>query len=170
MEPGLELLKEAYSDSNWIRLNVIEPLIGDIDCPALTKEHARQGESCYIVFVTNQDSGNFGCIEESCKAFSTKTIEGHFVIKGPVTLGIIHSCAFRVADNAGTCSSHYRRHPGCCTGLSPVCAHMHSRSAPSKSGSSYIPGSDNLFLQWETILLPLRPSSTPGTVLCLRSY
>ena len=70
-----EQLKKEYLNSNWFRFNVVEPRIGDMDCPALAEDHGPRGQSCYIVFVTNRSPSDFGCIEERCIAFSVETIE-----------------------------------------------------------------------------------------------
>ena len=70
-----EQLKKEYLDSTWFRFNVVEPRIGDMDCPALAEDHGPRGQSCYIVFVTNRSPSDFGCIEERCIAFSVETIE-----------------------------------------------------------------------------------------------
>jgi len=72
---NLEQLKEEYLNSSWFRFNVVEPRIGDIECLALAEEYGPRGQSCYIVFVTNRGSGNYGCIEDHCVAFSAKTVE-----------------------------------------------------------------------------------------------
>jgi hypothetical protein len=71
----LEQLKEKYLDSSWLRRNVPEPRIGDIDCPADAEEYGLRGQSCYTIFVTNRGSGDFGCIEEGCVTFSAKSRE-----------------------------------------------------------------------------------------------
>ena len=70
-----EQLKEEYLGSTWFRFNLVEPRIGDMDCPAVVEEHWPRGQSCYIVFVTSRGPAHFGCIEERCLGFSTRTIE-----------------------------------------------------------------------------------------------
>jgi len=74
-KPVLEQLKEKYLNSSWFCFNIVEPRIGDPDCPALADEQGLRGQSCYIVFVINRGPRNFGCIEEGCMAFSIKTVE-----------------------------------------------------------------------------------------------
>jgi hypothetical protein len=74
-KPIHEQLKEKYLSSTWFRFNVLEPRIGDMDCPAIVEEHGPRGQSCYIVFVTNRGPHHYGCIEERCISFSAKTIE-----------------------------------------------------------------------------------------------
>ena len=74
-KPVHEQLKEEYLRSTWFRLNLPEPRVGDMDCPAIVEDHWPRGQSCYIVFVTNEGPRHYGCIEERCMAFSAKTIE-----------------------------------------------------------------------------------------------
>ena len=75
MDVNLQRLDDIINKSAWLKRNVLEPCIGDPDCPVEAVPHGIHGQSLYTAFVEIRDGDAYGCKYPQCGAYSVRCME-----------------------------------------------------------------------------------------------
>ena len=74
MSRDLKILENTYNNSEWLQNHDHEPLVGDLDCPALAQEYGISRVSCYSVFL-EEINATYLCRFERCRGFAPSSLE-----------------------------------------------------------------------------------------------
>ena len=71
----LAKLEEMFNESPWLLQHLLEPLIGDPNCPEMAETYGITRASCYTVFVELNEDETYGCRFERCHAYEERSLE-----------------------------------------------------------------------------------------------
>ena len=62
----LKRLEKIFNRCSWLLNELLEPVIGDPDCPPEAEKYGIRGTSCYTAFVEDHGDTTYGCRHEIC--------------------------------------------------------------------------------------------------------
>jgi len=71
----LKMLEQECDRSLWLAQNVLEPRLGDHNCPKLADSRGIRGMSLYTAFVRSRSDRTYGCHFEPCSSYYTPSLE-----------------------------------------------------------------------------------------------
>ena len=75
MDHDLQRIVRTINASAWLRDNDPEVRIGHPDCPVEAEQYGARGQSVYTAFVDFQNDYTYGCKDEACRTYSTRSLE-----------------------------------------------------------------------------------------------
>lgn len=71
----VEKVEHIFNESDWLRGNTLEPVIGGPSCSQEVEEYGIGGASCYTALVKDNEDATYGCHYERCYPFRFPSLE-----------------------------------------------------------------------------------------------